>query len=67
MNHWSEKERRMARKLGIPAADWSWWWRARHVLNSDERQRLEVFKDWLAQLYAPDLAIARRRRALHVV
>jgi len=64
MDLWTDEERRMARKLGVPvASNRSWWWRARHVLNSQERQQLAGFTDWLGRRYAPE----RRRLAMHAV
>ena len=64
MQHWTDEERRAARKLGIPSvANATWWWRAQHVLNSPERDALQRFTEWLRRRYAPEI----RRAAMHLV
>ena len=57
MNHWSPREQKMARQIGIPAnASRVWWWRARNIINGDERAKLQSFVTWL------EVDISRRER-----
>lgn len=61
MDHWTPREQKLARQIGIPRnADRTWWWRAGHVLNSDERAKLEAFCDRLGAYF-------ERRDRLRVV
>jgi len=61
MRHWTPREQKAARQIGIPPnPDKTWWWRARNVVNGDEHAKLAHFVAWLE-------VDIRRRHSLRLV